>query len=149
MLVKASSNLNCRDKSVKVFKTFNIYTSLCSHSIIWKWKTFNLKIQVIQYGSRMILGFYSKILQDKSINNLQLLLSTCILGRRSFRLFRSINHIQLLVVKLDKLSHKNFFLSIQDRIYVVECIEAFEQLCWVRFMSLRMQHTTWDTYPDM
>jgi hypothetical protein len=78
------------------------------------------------------MGYYGGLLKVDSMKSLQLILSTCILGRRSFRIFKSVNHIQLLILKLDKLSKKNVFLSIQDRIYVIECVEALEQLFWVR-----------------
>lgn len=78
------------------------------------------------------MGYYGGLLKVDSMKNLQVILSTCILGRRSFRIFKSVNHIQLLILKLDKLSKKNVFLSIQDRIYVIECVEALEQLFWVR-----------------
>lgn len=79
------------------------------------------------------MGYYGGLLKVDSMKSLQLILSTCILGRRSFRIFKSVNHIQLLILKLDKLSKKNVFLSIQDRIYVIECVEALEQLFWVRY----------------
>ena len=87
--------------------------------------------QVLQYGTRMIMGYYGGLLKVESTKSLQLILSTCILGRRTFRIFKSVNHIQLLILKLNKLSKKNVFLSIQDRIYVIECVEALEQLFWV------------------
>ena len=77
------------------------------------------------------MGYYGGFLKVESMKSLQLILSTCILGRRSFRLFKSVNHLQLLILKLNKLSKKNVFLSIQDRIYVTECVEALEQLFWV------------------
>lgn len=79
------------------------------------------------------MGYYGGLLKVDSMKSLQLILSTCILGRRSFRIFKSVNHIQLLILKLDKLSKKNVFLSIQDRTYVIECVEALEQLFWVRY----------------
>jgi hypothetical protein len=60
---------------------------------------------------------------------MQSVLVTTSLGRRSFRLLKSVNHIQLLVLKLKELSKVYAFVSAKDM--VLHCIEAFEQLCWV------------------
>ena len=103
----------------------------CSRLILQHYTPSNQTRQILQYSARLIIGFYSNVLQKDTVQNLQSILANCSFGRRTFRLLKSASHVQLLLKKLNTLYKMDSYLSLQDRAYVLQCIEAFEQLCWV------------------
>jgi hypothetical protein len=102
--------------------TFNNLSAL-SNSIAARDKS----VRAIQYGSRLIIGYYKALLSQESIQILQGIAVTASHARKIFRLCKSINSLKALVNVLRKEPCNNA---------LDECcrvLNGFEQLFWVRF----------------
>lgn len=79
--------------------------------------------KVTQYSCQMLLGFYVAKMTKETTDMLSLTKYTCSTSRKAFWMFKSLNHLQLMVDMLDcqKLTFKNKDLGL----YLIEVFEQF------------------------
>ena len=98
-------------------------------------------LKVLQYGSRFLMGFYGSSLTGAGAETLRLSVHNVLLVRRAARYVYFINFLRNAVNRLQKLSHSNGLLDFSPNAKLhekgadgalVESVEVFEQLVWVR-----------------
>jgi len=103
--------------------TLKKLTAISTHQVIR-----DKSVKVIQYTSRILTGFYRHNLSHEAVEALCIVSSTCSLGRKAFRLLKSVNSLHTLSIKLAALGpwHGVNVLSRQ----VLELIEILEHFLW-------------------
>jgi hypothetical protein len=88
-------------------------------------------VRTIQYGSRLIIGYYKSILSQESLQILQSVTATASHARKIFRLCKSINSLKALMTVLRK-------QPCEDALdQCCQVLNGFEQLFWVRKKKIR------------
>lgn len=101
-------------------------TAISSHYVIR-----DKSVKIIQYSSRILTGYYRDSLSRETHEALTFLTSTCSLGRKVFRLLKSVNSLNTLSIKLAALGPW-YDVNLLSR-QVVDVIEVLEHFIWSIF----------------
>mmetsp|Transcript_11552 Transcript_11552/g.11568 ORF Transcript_11552/g.11568 Transcript_11552/m.11568 type:complete len:288 (+) Transcript_11552:145-1008(+) len=83
-------------------------------------------LKVIQYGSRMLLGFYGSALPDSAVCTLENMRNSSLMARKAFRLLKSLNNISIIAKTIQDSEE-----STED--VIPQALKVFEHVCWSLF----------------